>query len=247
MPTPFTHLAYAQHLLADEMLPEDAHGLIHAELAAFLLGSIAADAQTISSIAREETHFYAYDREMDDHPYRVMLSRYSELAHPNNAAQRAFIGGYVAHLGMDEIWTLEMTRPHFAQREWASRSQRFLSLHLLLVTMDERDERLLQPTIATALAQAQPDHWLPFIPDSLLCEWQSMIQRQIAPGGVSETLDVISPRVLKDQQTLRGLLDSPEIMERDLWQHIPPELLKQVETDMLTTAREQLLKYLRED
>jgi hypothetical protein len=246
MPTPFTHLAYAQRILEDETLPADVHQLIHAECPSFLLGSIAADAQTISGIAREDTHFYAYDREMDDHPYRLMLSRFPQLARSSNAAQRAFISGYIAHLGMDEIWTLEMTRPHFAQREWASRPQRFLSLHLLLITMDERDERLLQPFIAVELAQAQPHDWLPFIPDTLLCEWQRVIQRQIAPGGVSETLDVISPRVMKSQEAVRELLDSPEVMQRDLWDHISPELLAQVETDMLTTAREQMLLYLRE-
>jgi hypothetical protein len=240
MPTPFTHLAYAQRFLADETLSRGAHAFLTAHLPAFMLGSIAADAQTIASMTREDTHFYSYDREISEHPYRLMLERYAASGLLLSAEACAFAAGYAAHLGMDEIWTLRMTRPHFAQREWASREKRFVALHLLLVSMDERDEQRLASATRDMLAVAAPDKWCPFIPDDVLRAWQTMIVRQMPPGGTSETLEVISPRVSIAPVQFRAMLDDSALMERDLWAHIPHALLTEVETDMFTGALGQL-------
>jgi hypothetical protein len=248
MPTPFTHLVIAERLRHDPALETAVAGasaLLAAHLPAFWLGSIAADAQTIAALMREDTHFYSYDLPMPDHPARVMLDRHPELMRPHDADHRAFVAGYVQHLAVDEYWTLDMTRPHFAQREWASRPQRFLSLHLLLITMDERDYARLPAGIAGELSAAQPNAWLPFMSDETLCAWRETIARQIPPNGESETLKVIAPRVMRQPAEMRQLLDSQAVMDRDVWAHIPPELLATVEGSAYTAARDQLIAYLR--
>ena len=246
MPTPFSHLAFAQHLRGDQGISSSLRELIEAEWAGFLLGSIAADAQMLAGLKREDTHFYTYDRPMEDHPWRVMVKQNPALAGVGDATQLAFVTGYVGHLSMDEIWSLHMLHPHFAEREWAPRAQRFLMLHALLITMDERDVALLPSSMAGDLCTAHPHNWLPYMSDDTLIAWRDYIYNQIKPGGVSETLDIFGQRVKKTPEEFRAILDSPEQMQNDLWVHISPALLAEIEEKMYAHAREQMVEYLDE-
>lgn len=246
MPTPFSHLAFAHRLHGDRGIPSSLRALIEAEWSSFLLGSIAADAQVLAGLRREDTHFYAYDRPMEDHPWRVMISQHPALVTVSDEVQRAFVTGYVGHLSMDEIWSLHMLHPHFAEREWAPRFQRFLMLHVLLIFMDERDLALLPRGMADDVCAANPHHWLPFLSDDTLIAWRDYIYRQIKPGGKSETLEIFGQRVNKTPEEFRALLDSPEQMQNDLWAHISPALLAEIEEEMYGYAREQMMMYLSE-
>lgn len=242
MPTPFTHLAYGQRLIDDEALPASLRTFIRAHYPAFLLGSIAADGHHLCGLRREETHFYTYERPMDDHPYRVMLDRYPTLGQVKGAA-RAFTLGYIAHLALDEIWAVRMLRPHFVERNWGDRHLRFLMLHAALITMDERDRVVLSPETVSALGGADPHGWSPFMSDAALAEWRTIIHRQIVPGGSSETYAVIAPRVGLTVGQIAALMADQARLERDLWANIPRALLDEVEAAMYAAARDQMLGY----
>jgi hypothetical protein len=246
MPTPFTHLVYAQRLLSDEDIPASARALIADHLPAYYLGTVAADGHFMCALRREDTHFYTYDRPMEDHPWRLMLRRFPALLKPTSADHRAFLAGYVAHLAMDEIWQKQMVHPRFVMQEWGSRRQRFLMLNVLLVTMDERDYPNIDPGIPHHLGKAAPDHWLPFMEDEALSGWGALINRQIADGGQSETLAIIAPRVALPVDALRELLDSHERLEAELWTPIPRSALAAVEAAMYAEARTDLALFLAE-
>ena len=246
MPTPFTHLHYAQRLLSDPAVPDEQRALLNAERGAYLLGSVSADAQALAGLKRDDTHFYSFEVPMEDHPWRVMMKRYPELLDVRDPAQRVFLAGYVMHLSMDEIWSLQMTGPEFAEREWASRIQRFLMLHILLISLDERDFKLLDPRLNESLCDAHPRNWLPFLSDHVLNEWGNLIYQQIIPGGVSETLAVYGARLQKTPEELRAILDSPQQMHDDLWANVTPELTAQVEAAMTEHSRAQMITYLNE-
>jgi hypothetical protein len=247
MPTPFTHLLTAQRLLDDPCLSEAARAFLNAECAAFLLGNIAADARVDSGQTREATHFYAYDEPpIHRQTWRVMLERHPSLKTPTSPAQRAFIAGYVAHLSMDEVWTLDMLAPQFGQRDWGGSSHfRFVMLHILLIHIDERDLSGIQSWQADTLRQAEPDAWLPFMTDATLRQWRDFIAAQLEPGA-SQTLAVLGGRVGMAPEELRAILDSPERMRDDLWANVAPETLAQVEQEMYSHARDQLAIYLQE-
>lgn len=245
MPTPFTHLAVAQRLLVDGQLPEAVQRLIDAERPAFLLGNIAADARVSGNINREATHFYSYERPIDEHPWRVMLGKHPSLLTPHSAAQRAFLAGYVAHLSMDELWSIEMVRPHFFGAAWGDPKLRFLMLHIILIYMDERDYRLLADWQRGMLCQAKPSDWTPFMDDATLRDWRDFIGEQIAPG-MSETLNVFGGRIRVSPEDLRAILDSPARMRGDLWTHVPQALLADVEAHMYRHARAQMIRYCQE-
>ena len=246
MPTPFTHLLDAQRLLTDPAVPPEQRALLNAQRGAYLLGSIAADAQGLAGLKRDDTHFYSFEVPMEDPPWRVMMARYPELLSVRDPAQRAFLAGYVMHLSMDEIWSLQMTGPEFAEREWAPRMQRFLMLHILLITLDERDLKLLDPRLNMDLHEVQPHGWLPFLSDEVLSEWGSQIYRQIIPGSESETLAVYGARLKRTPEELRAILDSPQQMHDELWLNVTPELTAHVEANMLDHARTQMIAYLNE-
>src|SRR5262245_50696408 len=117
MPTPFTHLEIGQRLLRDEDLSPDIRSALKDDSSAFLLGSIAADALSGGGGERSDTHFYFYDQPIARAPWRVMLEQFPALNPAANSTQRAFLAGYVAHLAVDELWTMEMLRPHIAFSE----------------------------------------------------------------------------------------------------------------------------------
>ncbi len=246
MPTPFTHLEAAQRLLDDDHIPAAIRAALAAEKPAFLLGNIAADARTGADIRREDTHFYDYTHGIHEHPWRVMMRLHPALHPAASPAQRAFLAGYVAHLTMDEIWTLNMLGPHFAVREWAPRPQRFLMLHILLIYMDERDCSRLLPWQYPTLQKACPANWTDFLTDTILCDWRDFVGEQIKPGGVSQTLEVFGGRINRTADELRAILDSSETMQHDLWENILPQTLTDVETAMYQHAREQMLIYWHE-
>lgn len=246
MPTPFTHLETAQRMLTDAEMPSSIRAALAAEKPAFLLGNIAADARNSGDLKREDTHFYSYDRGIHERPWRVMLNTHPSLQNPSSAAQRAFLAGYVAHLTIDEAWSLDMLGPHFVQREWGTAGLRFLMLHIILAHMDERDYQLIEDWQYPALAQAQPEQWTPFMSDAVLREWRDFIAGQIAPEGTSQTLQVFGGRIHKAPEELRAILDSPEQMQRDLWDNIPPETLAEVESSMYRRAREELCTFWEE-
>ncbi|MFN8375470.1 MAG: zinc dependent phospholipase C family protein [Anaerolineae bacterium] len=215
---------------------------------AYLLGSIAADARAGDGGERSDTHFYYYDQPITSPPWRLMMEQYPTLHHASSSAQRAFLAGYVAHLAVDELWTMDMLRQHIAFSAWsASRHQRFYVLNLMLITMDERDLSRLESWIADSLNAAQPHDWLPFLDDPTLVKWRELIYVQIEPGGVSITLNnVVGGRVGEKPEEIRADLDSPETMQRLVGQRTARAILTNIEARMYVYARDQLASYWRE-
>jgi hypothetical protein len=247
MPTPFTHLEIAQRLLRDDAVPADIRAMLWSERGAFLLGNIAADARVGSGAPRDSTHFYQYRKGISEHPWRLMVQQDPALMTPANAAHRAFTAGYVAHLSVDEIWSLQMVGPHFARREWGNGlHSRFYMLHILLIYMDERDFPRIEPWQAGRLIHAVPNHWLSFLPDDDLHHWQAFIHEQIKPNGTSQTLTVLGERIGKRPEELQAFIDSPQQMQDQLWDNIPQSLLAEVEGGMYIHAREQMVTYMKE-
>lgn len=246
MPTPFTHLRIAQHLLDDEALPQTVRQMLAASMPDYLLGSIIADARVHPGADRELTHFYRYDKPMLDHPWRLMLTDNPVLTQPQSAAHRAFVAGYVAHLAADEYWSKHMLKPHFAESDWGENMRwRFFVLHLLLIHMDERDEEGLPTGISETLRKSQPKaDWLPFMPHDVVTEWRDFIAEQIE--GESQTLEIFGKRIMRTPDELREMVDSDITMQTYLWKHIPPELLNSIENELYAFARSQMQIYLDE-
>lgn len=246
MPTPFTHLEIAQRLLQDAHISDDLRALLMEHRPAFLLGNVAADARIAPDVGRENTHFYRYNDEITQHPWRIMLEQHRSLKQSHSPAQRVFLAGYVAHLAADEYWMLHMVRPHFVRKDWpdAPKYARYVGLHLILIHMDRRDAARLADWQAGSLLSAQPNHWLPFMPDDILCGWRDMIGEQIAPGGESKTLDIFGQRIMMKPADILAIVESESEMQTRLWDYVSPADLKAIEDPMYVFCREQMTHYL---
>lgn len=243
MPTPFTHLEIAQRLLDDPQLSPAVRAELNAERGAFLLGGVAADARVNAGTARADTHFYQYGAPIERPPHEIMLDAHPHLRTPADAAHRAFVAGYVAHLAVDEHWTTNMTYPHFALREWRDQQERYYMLHIILIHMDERDYNRLEAWQAPALRRAEPSGWLPFMGDDVLRSWRDLIYEQICDDGDSRTLTIFGGRIGKTPDQMRRILDSPTAIQTRLWQYIPRQLLAEVEAGMYAYARDMVRAY----
>lgn len=242
MPTPFSHLYITQRLLSDDAVPAEVRAFADACRPDFLLGGIIAD-QRPKGGKRADTHFYEYARPMPDNPWREMFRQNPSLKQPISDAHKAFLMGYVAHLAADEYWTRHMLGPHFVERDWGgSMSHRFYLLHLLLITMDERDQALLYDGIGATMRSCEPAAWLPFMHDQKIIEWRDFLARQIDEDD-SKTLEIFGRRIDTAPDQVRAFLDNTAYMQNELWNHVTPEILADVETQLYAFSRQQMLIY----
>jgi hypothetical protein len=154
--------------------------------------------------------------------------------------------GYVAHLASDEYWSRNLLKTHIAEADWGNDIyDRFKALHLLLIYMDERDEKHLSSTIAPTLYKSHPNSWLPFMSDTVICEWRDFIADQLQTG-ISQTLQIFGSRIQIAPDELRKMLDNPQTMQKRLWDNISSPLLHYLEEEMYLFSRQQLLIYLDE-
>ncbi len=246
MPTPFMHMAFAERLIADPVLPAGVRDLLVSNWGAFLLGSVAPDARVSSGIDRVGTHFFEYVPHIDPSAVQVMMTRYPELARAglSEAARRVFIAGYAAHLMMDQIWCTDLLFPIFFEGKWGEQTAQILALHVLLSHTDQRDRRLMPASHYDALASATPAHWLPFIDDSALVVWRDTIASQIAPGAESQTFAILGKRVNMTAEEVVAIVNDVARMNAMIWTNVPPPKLAQTEEAMYSAARSAVIDYL---
>jgi hypothetical protein len=238
------HIRAAHRFLNDPGVPPEIRAELSQEklLGPFLLGNVAADARVSGGLARTDTHFYDYGKKIIRPPGQNMLERHPELRIAVGE-QRALVAGYIGHLAMDMVWSNDMLSPHFYARHWANEAIRFIMLHVLLCDLDARDYRQWPESFWESLIHAEPHHWLPFLSDSDLRTWRDLIADQFCVGCESQTLAILGKRVTIGEEGLRALLDDPAQMQTELWDHIPPALVAEVEIAMYDAMREQVLNY----
>lgn len=245
MPTPFTHLQITLRLMNDPLVPPHIREFAEHYRPDFLLGGVIAD-QRPEGGRRADTHFYEYTQEMPDHPWREMFRQHPSLKNPKSEAHKAFLSSYVAHLAADEYWSRFMLKPHFADSAWGGDLRgRFYLLHLLLISMDERDEKLLPDGIGAVMHGSMPEDWLPFLTDHEICAWRDFIAAQIDEHD-SQTLVIFGGRINTSAEKVRELLDDGAYMQAQLWDNVSREILAEIEAKLYEFAREQLLIYLEE-
>ncbi|PJF43569.1 MAG: hypothetical protein CUN55_08435 [Phototrophicales bacterium] len=249
MPTPFTHLIKAQQLLDDERLPVAAKGVLLQELPSFLLGNVAPDAHHMAKdqgVRRETTHFYHYAPQIDPLATVKILQDYPQLSATQiqRLDHRVFVAGYLAHLAIDEIWATEVVYP-FWFGEWGDRQQRHFAFTSLMALLDKRDYERMPSGFYDLLQRAEPDHWLPFLPDEALCKWRDVIVDQIRPNGTPQTLKILGQTVYSGYQDLADMVNSPQRQEIELWSHFPKERVASVEHEAYEHMLRVVCDYLQ--
>jgi len=225
MPTPFMHLHIA------EMIREQAgengrfSSTLSASWPAFYLGSVAADCQELAGVSREATHFYSIPPKAGNQAYPRMLAEYPQLADSKSLLpeQAMFVAAYSVHLMYDLIWFRDVLIPYFVNaKQWVAAFEERLMVHQIVLTyLDKLAYDALPETAVTTLSSAKPNHWLPFISDEVLCQWQDLLVPQLEPAGELETINVYAERLNITPAEFAANLDSSEWMDTHVFQYIP--------------------------
>jgi hypothetical protein len=251
MPTPFMHLQIA------EMIREqaDENGRFTETLAAswpaFYLGSVAPDCQEIAGVSREATHFYSIPPQPDNQAYPRMLAQYPQLADGTALppAQAMFVAAYSVHLMYDLVWFRDVLVPYFVNaKNWAAAfEERHMVHNIVLTYLDKLAYESLPETAVSTLSSAQPDHWLPFISDKALRQWQNLLVAQLEPAGELETINVYASRLGIAADELAANLDSPEWMDAHVYRYIPVGAIQAKMETAVTDSIDLICNYLKID
>ena len=221
------HLALGEAILNGEALPPATRRLLAQQRGPFLLGHTAPDVQTVSKQPRDQTHFYSIPRTNDRPAYEVLFAAHPQLARAGALppAQAAFVAGYIAHLLLDELWLDRIFAPYFLQ-DWGPRRERLFLHNVLRTWMDRQDQQRLNGSLVTALREAVPQDWLPFVGDDHLRAWRDWLVEQLAPGHHVQTAEVFAQRLGVPAVDMETVLRSPQQMEARVFHHIPRAALE---------------------
>ncbi len=253
MPTPFMHLRIAEQikLAAVERYGENGrlpHLLTHS-WPAFYLGSVAADCQETAGLPRTATHFYETPPEPDNMAYPRLLAAHPALADAVNLPpdQAMFVAAYSVHLLYDLLWFRRVLIPYFAEAtDWpAPFAERHLVHNIVLTYLDQQALEALPKTAAATLAAAQPDHWLPFIPDDALARWRDRIVSQLEPNGVSQTIRVYAERMLLSPEEFAANLRDPDWMQTHVFNFVPVAEIQALLDGAITTSLDVMVQYFK--
>jgi len=246
MPTPFMHLALATDILDGDDLPAAARRLLAAHRGPFLLGNTAPDVQTVSGQERLETHFFTLPPTSDTPAQDALFEACPELAKAARlpSPQAAFIAGYIAHLTLDELWLRQIFLP-FYRGSSLSWPERAFQHNLLRTWMDRQDLARINGSTATALEQAVPQGWLPFVDDNDLANWRDWLLEQLRPGRHIQTAEVFARRMGITADEMEAVLASPEQMAKRVLKRLPEGILEEFRVIGRARSIDAISRYLR--
>ena len=113
------------------------------EVGAFTLGATTPDIRVITRWERERTHFFDLGEEQHQDSVAAFLAAHPRLRDAAALAPqtRAWAGGFIAHLVMDETYIEEVYRPHFGRRSALGGGRRANLLDRILQYEMDRRER----------------------------------------------------------------------------------------------------------
>ena len=197
------------------------------EVGAFTLGATTPDIRVLTRWERERTHFFDLNEEQHQDSVAGFLNAHPDLrdAAALRPETRAWAGGFIAHLVMDETYIEEVYRPHFGHRSALGGGRRANLLdRILQYEMDRRERE--SPEAMAALRQSlygsAVDVDCGFLDRATLEEWRDVSARLTEYAPDWERFSTIASRHLKgagvgSEDEYRGFLEQiPELLEETL-------------------------------
>lgn len=242
MPNSETHMASVWKLLAQPPIRAAVPWLADEQArAALLLGAISPDVRAFSGHTREETHFF--DIPAGDVPgHEQMLARWPELreAAALPPAHAAFVAGYMTHLIMDQTWLEMIVMPGLFVEgvRWDTDHPKWRPYSLLMTYLEYRAADCLPGEAVELMAQAEPERWLPFVPDDTLARWRDHVVSIIRGGGPRLISQMFARSNGMSEDEMEAIVLSDERMAGEVFESIPRERIQafNAETDRRSQA-----------
>jgi hypothetical protein len=215
---------------------------------AFLLGAISPDVRAISGQAREETHFFDIPFTSEQTAQASLLARWPQIKDVTTLPppQAAFIAGYMTHLVMDQTWVEMIVLPGLFIKgvTWNTRHPNWRLYSVLMTYMEYRAAAHIPDGTLDLMAQAEPDHWLPFVRDCHLADWRDHVVDRIKRGGPKLVSAMFARSNNITSQELEAIVLSEERMAEEAYPVVPHERLIAFESEANRRSYEAVLHYL---
>jgi hypothetical protein len=177
-----------------------------------------------------------------------MLARWPQIKDVSNLPhpQAAFIAGYITHLVMDQTWVEMIVLPGLFIKgmEWNIQHPNWRLYSLLMTYMEYQAAEHIPDGTLDLMAQAEPDHWLPFIHDHYLSDWRDHVVDRIKRGGPKLVSTMFARSNSMTSQELEAIILSEERMAEEVYTVVSHERLLAFETEANRRSHEAVLHYL---
>ena len=153
--------------------------IIDNERGAYYIGSTGPDMHILSGSKRHSSHFFDLDCIEDQNCVEAFFDTYPELRDSKALSPRtaAFVGGYLTHLVIDELWITDIYRPFFGpQSPLGGDAQANIIDRVLQYDMDlqRRQDRGTMAEIRAVLLASPLDVQVKFVDNATLQRWRDV-------------------------------------------------------------------------
>lgn len=247
MPPLVLHTAIAKNV-ADELRLTQ----LDDERGSLYLGATAPDIRVVTRWERERTHFFDLKNFDEQDGVAAFLGAYPELAGACvQAPTRAFVGGYLTHLVMDECWISSVYRPYFGERSPLAGDLRANIMDRALqfsMDCDRRKDAEFMAHVIDAVARCDLAFDIGFIDGDSLSQWQRIVTDMMSRipdwdrfrHGARRHLGYAESAGEEFEEMVRSVPDLVDETLRYLTVQRVEEFLQEAESRSLFTMKEYL-------
>ncbi len=220
MPHLVFHMSIARELAGMLESP-----IVGSERGAYYMGATGPDMHVLDGSRRRATHFFDLGRTDEQDCVGAFFESYPELRDAKALSPRtaAFVGGYLTHLVVDELWITDVYRPFFgSQSSLGGDAQANVIDRVLQYDMDleRRRDREATAEIRAALLAGPVDVELSFVDNAALRRWRDVAVDMLARPPTWEFFRYLASRFLRtagvatEQELEEFLKTVPDLLRR---------------------------------
>ena len=228
--------------------------IIDNERGAYYMGATGPDMHILSGSKRHSSHFFDLDCIEDQNCVEAFFDTYPELRDSKalSPGTAAFVGGYLTHLVIDEIWITDIYRPFFGpQSSLGGDAQANIIDRVLQYDMDlqRRQEREVMAEIRAALLASPMDVQVKFVDNATLQRWRDVAADMLSRTPNWDRFRYLAGRFLRSagietERELEEFLKTVPELSRKARDQVGDEKIEATVKRMMTLSLKTLRDYV---
>ncbi len=252
MPPLGLHLAVVKEAAAQLQ-----HPVVDRYMGSYAIGATLPDIQIVTSLRREETHFFDLDREEYQSGTERIFEAHPELAQTAGLDDdvKSLVAGYLSHLITDEIWILDVYRPLFGKSSpLGENAMANMMDKLVQYELDrrERENRTAMEAIRASVREWEPIDPLGLVDKQVMTQWRDFV----CSAAIREPNLALFPlfarryllhRMEVDETQLDEFFSSMEASLEWIIEYVTPERLAAYREKAIAQSAALAAEYLNEN
>jgi hypothetical protein len=249
MPHLVFHMSVARELAERLKSP-----IIDSERGAYYMGATGPDMHVLSGSQRHASHFFDLACVEKQDCIEAFFDAYPELRDSKALSPRtaAFVGGYLTHLVIDEIWITDIYRPFFGpQSSLGGDAQANIIDRVLQYDMDlrRRQDEGVMAEIRAALLASPMDVEVRFVDNATLQRWRDVAADMLSRTPNWDRFRYLAGRFLRSagietEQELEEFLKTVPGLLRKAREQVGDEQIQLAVENMTTLSLKTLRDYV---